>query len=393
MTTILISGAGIAGLSLARQLKKHNIAYTLIEKKSQLDATGTGIALPANAVRALRYMGLSTVVDKLHQVKDIIYARPNGRIISQASLLNSPLNRDKFVALDRADLLTILRQDVEDDIHFNVTVTRIKQDESGVDVEFSNPLLNGHYQAIVGADGIYSTVRELGFGASELEDLGVTNWRWISEYPAKELQPTYMIGKDNMFLAYPIGPNRIYCYAHQADKTGHYQSPDAAQENLRQVFAKYKAIAAPLLQQLSSDTRVYTGRLRSVPIPLFSRENIALIGDASNACSPMLQQGAACAFEDAIILAELLANFPVKEALENYEAQRYQRVNWILRTSDDSIKSFINMNSRLSILARNLFIRYKGPLNVLGWKHLLSYCPLDTLATFINETTASKEPS
>jgi len=391
MNNILISGAGIAGLCFARQLKQHGIAYTLIEKKSTLDVTGTGIALPANAVRALRYMGFSEAVDNMHQVKDIIYSRANGRVISQASLLTEPLNLDKFVALDRAELLHILKQDIEDDIHFNVTITDIQQSDLGVDVLFSNPALNGHYQAVIGADGIYSTVRDLGFGQSDLVDLGVTNWRWVCEYPTEHVQPTYMLGMKNMFLAYPVGPNRIYCYAHQSDVATQYHNADEAQANLCQLFENYKGIAEPLLKLLPENHSIYTGRLRSVPAPVFSRGDLALIGDAGNACSPMLQQGAACAFEDAIVLSELLANFSVKKALEYYKAQRQQRVSWIVKTSDDSIKSFININSRLSVMTRNLFIKHKGPLNVLGWKHLLASCPLDSLSNFIHSRAINKD--
>lgn len=387
MNKILISGAGIAGLSLARQLKKKGIAYTIIEKKASKDTTGTGIALPANAVRALRYMGLAESVDKMHQVKEILYTRTNGRVISRASLLDEPLNLDKFVALDRKELLSILQQDVFDDIQFDVTITDIKQQEAGVEVIFSNPAFNGHYQAVIGADGIHSAVRNLGFGQSDLVDLGVTNWRWICDYPTQNLQPTYMLGMGSLFLAYPIGPNRAYCYAHKSDLNGEYGNSNAAQRNLLQLFASYKGIAKILLQRLPDDLAIYTGRLRSVPLPAFSQGDLALIGDASNACSPMLQQGAATAFEDAIVLSELLANFPVRKALEYYQNQRCQRVNWIVKTSDDSIRLFIKMNSRLSIMARNLMIKYKGPLNVAGWKHLLASCPLDALSNFISSRT------
>lgn len=388
MGNIVISGAGIAGLCLARQLKKQGVAYTIIEKKSGFDPVGAGIALPANAVRALRYMGLSSHVDALHQVKQIIYSRANGRMLSQASLLDAPLNRDKFVALDRVALMRILQNDVMDDIHFNVTIAHLKQSDSGVDVTFSNPALNGHYQAVIGADGIYSTVRELGFGPLNLVDLGVTNWRWICDYPTQGLQPTYMLGAGNMFLAYPIGPNRIYCYAHQSDVSGHYQHPNEATKNLTNVFGHYKGIAALLLKQVPENKNIYSGRLRSVPRPLFSQEDIALIGDASNACSPMLQQGAACAFEDAIVLSELLAHFPVRDALKHYHTLRYPRVNWIVRSSDGPIKLFIKTNSRLAVMMRNVLIRYKGPLNVLGWKHLLSSCPLEQLPSFIQSMQA-----
>lgn len=61
---ILISGAGIAGLSLARQLKKLNIPFKIIERRSHLITEGACIALPANAVKALRYLGLGDRIDQ-----------------------------------------------------------------------------------------------------------------------------------------------------------------------------------------------------------------------------------------------------------------------------------------------------------------------------------------
>jgi 2-polyprenyl-6-methoxyphenol hydroxylase-like FAD-dependent oxidoreductase len=386
MDNILISGAGIAGLCLARQLKKHGIAYTIIEKKSQIDVAGAGIALPANAVRALRHVGLSGFVDTLHQVNRIVYSRSNGKVISQASLLDLPLNLDKFVALDRTDLLTALQDGIQNDIHFNTTITDIKQQDSGMNVTFSNPKLNNHYQAVIGADGIYSKVRELCFESFELVDLGVTNWRWISEHSTEEIQPTYMFGVNNLFLAYPIGRNRVYCYAQQSDSKGKYQNPDKARENLSPLFAKYEGIAKPLLAKIPFNQHIYTGRLRSVPAPLFMQQGVALISDASSACSPMLQQGAAIAFEDVIVLSELLAHFPISKALELYQAKRTERVNWVVKTSDDSIKAFVKINSSLAAMIRNLVIKRKGPLNVLGWKQLLSVCPLKDLMRFIESS-------
>nr|MCH9717361.1 FAD-dependent monooxygenase [Gammaproteobacteria bacterium] len=393
MKNILISGAGIAGLSLARQFNKHGIKYTIIEKKSALDTLGTGIALPANAVRALRFMGLSSALNQMHQVKEIIYAGVSGRIISQASLLDAPLNKDKFVALQRSKLQDILQHDLNlktnQTIYFDTSIIGMKQRDKGVDVICSNPDLNGHYDAVIGADGLYSTVRDLAFDAPPLVDLGVTNWRWVCDYSTRGIQPTYMLGRKNAFLAYPIGRHQIYCYAHQADLSNQYAEPNQADQHITQLFSDYDGIARPLLANLPDNKAIHTGRLRSVPSPLFSEADVALVGDASNACSPMLQQGAAAAFEDVIVLSELLAKFSVRDALLYYKKLRYQRVNWVVKTSDDGIKSFIKVNSRWSMMARNLLIKKNGPLNVLGWKHLLSTCPLDELTQFLQSTDIS----
>lgn len=94
---ILISGAGIAGLGLARQLKKLNVPFMIIEKRPHLSTEGAGIALPANAVQALRYIDLGNDIDlQTHQVNKIIYTDSTGTLLSEASLLEHPLNADRF---------------------------------------------------------------------------------------------------------------------------------------------------------------------------------------------------------------------------------------------------------------------------------------------------------
>jgi len=204
---ILISGAGIAGLGLARQLKKLHIPFKIIEKRTHLSTDGAGIALPANAVKALRYMGLGNNVDQhTHQVNKIIYTDSTGTTLSEASLLVEPLNTDRFVALHRHKFHDILREGVDGAIHFSTTINQITRTKNGVLVKFNNPeLKEEEFSAVIGADGIKSHVRQLAFADTPLTDLGVTIWRWTCKYPTHDLQPTYMLGARDIFMAYPIG--------------------------------------------------------------------------------------------------------------------------------------------------------------------------------------------
>jgi 2-polyprenyl-6-methoxyphenol hydroxylase-like FAD-dependent oxidoreductase len=59
---ILIVGAGLAGLSLARALRQAGLAPQVIEREASWGVAGTGIYLPANGVRALRTLGLEGAV-------------------------------------------------------------------------------------------------------------------------------------------------------------------------------------------------------------------------------------------------------------------------------------------------------------------------------------------
>jgi len=392
---ILIVGAGIAGLSLARLCQRLNLAFTLIEKQPQLRVTGAGIALPANAVKALRYLGLGPEIDReAHQVKTIFYTKSSGRILSTASLLEPPLNLDHFVALPRKKLQEILINDLPAKIHFDTTVTALTPSPNGLRVEFNSPhLTQEEYQAVIGADGLNSHIRELSFGPIPLVDLGVTNWRWISAFPTENLQPTYMLGAQDLFMAYPISSNSVYCYAHRYDPENKFgQHPDP-QTLLRQIFKSYKGVAREFLENLPDNEALIPGRLRSVPHPFYTKGRVALVGDAGNACSPMLQQGAACALEDIIVLGELLAAFKTETALAYYEHYRKERVDWIVQASDRPMKTLVKMHALPAIIARNLFIRRKGPLNVQGWRKLLATDPLAALPSFIAAMQTKVNPS
>jgi 2-polyprenyl-6-methoxyphenol hydroxylase-like FAD-dependent oxidoreductase len=124
--------------------------------------------------------------------------------------------------------------------------------------------------------------------------------------------------------------------------------------------------------------------------PLFSSGRVALIGDAGHACSPLLQQGAASALEDVITLSELLRHFPVVDALSHYEKFRTERVNWVVASSDGPIKMLINTDSQmLSALYKK--IRDDGPLNIQGWKKLLSTNPLTEITIYIEAHKIKEE--
>lgn len=391
---ILISGAGIAGLTLARQFKRLNIPFTIIEKRSNIATTGAGIALPANAVGALRYLGLGKEIDIYgHRVKEIIYSKPSGRVLSKASLLQSPLNTDNFVAMHRNTLNEILlSDDISKDIIFDTKVKHLVQKDNKVLVNFDSPHLDSaEYCAVVGTDGLNSSIRQLAFNNVNLVDLAVTNWRWVCDHSTQRLQPTYMLGSQDAFMVYPISKTSVYCYAHFYDPQETLINSADHQAILKNKFKHYGGIAPEMLAKLPESSSIIPGRLRSVPFPLFAKGRVALAGDASNACSPMLQQGAACAFEDTIILSELLNHFPVEDAFKFYSEYRKERVTWIINSSDNPMKSIVKMNSPLTLFARDLFIRFAGPLNVKGWRTLLATDPLAALPDYIDACRQQKD--
>lgn len=367
---ILISGAGIAGLSLARLLLKAGIDFVIIEKRASDQRSGSGIALPFNAMMALRTLGLADqVLGLAHQVHQVRYAKKNGQILASANLDEVPLNRDKFVAMKRADLHNILAKDIAELVHYQTVIERLDQVSDGVELKCSNAALNGKYDLVVAADGIHSPLRKQSYPHEKtVLDHNMPTWRFIVDYPNHGLEPLYMFARTELFMAYPLGPDSLYCYGHIYDETDQYSQGNAHQ-HLTEVFGDFGG-EVPAILQRAAEVEVLSGRLQSVVKPYYSCGRIVFVGDAGNACSPLLQQGAASAFEDVICLVEQLQQHSIEQAIRSYQQIRSPRVEWIVKSSDGPIKLMKKMRNPIGAFLRNVMIKKKGPLNAAGWRYL-----------------------
>ncbi len=140
-------------------------------------------------------------------------------------------------------------------------------------------------------------------------------------------------------------------------------------QDLHRVFSHYGEPARSLLPKISA-RQLITGQLQSVTEARFYHRRVAFVGDAANGCSPLIQQGAAAAFEDVICLADMLKQHPIDQALEAYRQVREERIRWVINYSDAPFSKLTSMDSAIARFIRNNLIRLIGPLNVFGWKKL-----------------------
>lgn len=371
MSKILIVGAGIAGLALYRALQQHQLDADLIEKHTEWADEGNGLCLPANAVAGLESLGLKAPLLKIaHQVHSIEYAKADGTTLAKASLDIPPLNQQPFLALHRSQLLELLREGLESKVRFGLTLKAIQQDGDGVEVQLSDGS-TARYDLVVGADGIYSQTRQLAFAQPGLEELGVSNWRFVVPMNTTGLQPVYYLGHDEAFMIYPIGRDSAYCYAQVADKPGRYMS-QAPRQVLPELFGHYAPQVTSVIQELNGQVPIFAGRLRAVQSREVYRGRVVLVGDALHACPPALQQEVGQAMEDVLSLSELLAHHELDEALAAYKTKRLPRIRWVINESNRMIRMATKGRFWLGRVLRDRIIRRSGPVNVAGWKHLLS---------------------
>lgn len=373
---ILIVGAGIAGLSIARLLEKQGIEYTLIEKKPAASTLGAGIALPFNALRALKEIGVyHEVMLSAHQVKQIRYTTAQGKLLGQADLTANPFHDDQFVALKRNKLQSALSHGIEEKIYYNTELTSVINKITGVSVESNNADVTGEYDLVIAADGINSALRVQEYGKNTLYRHKLPGWRFVIKKPKHQLQPTYMFGNSDLFMAYPLNEDELYCYAHIHEENSVHLLSGDAKEDLKAIFSSYQEPAKSIVQSLD-DVDIISGELKSVRQAYFYKNRLVFVGDAANACSPLLQQGAAAAFEDALCLVESLTegtiDAGIDAGLEKYKQARKARIQWIINYSDKPLASVKKMDKLIPRFVRNSLIWLLGPLNVYGWKKLAS---------------------
>jgi FAD-dependent urate hydroxylase len=209
------------------------------------------------------------------------------------------------------------------------TIASLAQPDGPVEVTFDDGR-QASYDLVVGADGLHSSIRRVAVDPRPPVPVGQHSWRFLAPCPPEVTTWTVLLGRGASFLTIPIGGGRVYCYA---DVTTDPATNPPAGDPLAGLGERFGGFAAPvpeLLDQLPDPTRVHVAPIEQVAAERWGRGAVVLVGDAAHGMSPNMAQGAALAFEDALVLAERLAQAAsVAEALAGFVARRHPRASWV----------------------------------------------------------------
>ncbi len=343
----IIAGGGIGGLAAALAISRAGWQAQLIERNPIFSEFGAGVQLGPNVTRVLQRWGLIEALNEVAAYPDRlqIFHAVSGHEIGLLRLGKDSVEKygAPYAAIHRADLQQLLLQAVRQagvQTDLNQALASYEDLPGLIRVQTKQGMmLQG--DALIGADGLWSHVRELMLGDGQPRPTGHLAYRALlpqTQLPThlKSQQVKVWLGANLHIVQYPVRQGdwlNVVVIAHGKVSTD-LQSwdHDTTTETLRQVISG----THPHLQDLINSTgnwRLWSLCDRRPMQGAFEHAcgRVALLGDAAHPMRPYLAQGAGMAIEDADCLGQLMLeaapniNTDVTGLLKRYANSRWQR--------------------------------------------------------------------
>ncbi len=331
MKKILIVGGGIAGPTLAIQLKKHNVPceVTLIEQAPEFKNIGYSIAVWGNGRNILREIGIDddVIARGGYEMPWEAFETKDHKVV-QAFSFKHFQRFGPTIAIPRAVLhKTLIEQLDPGIIKLNTKIAAIhKNSKEGVDVEFSDGTTH-HYDLLVAADGVHSWTREHVFGPGFVKPYGYSFWLfWIPPGFTLSRGAVGIGGNGKLVFSYP-GQDTGVVMLGMRRKPGEFDDPETRKERLTEYFKEFGPALKEMIQGVPSGKDMLYSEASYVSLSTWYKDRVVLIGDAQHAISPLTGMGASLAMEDACVLAqELGRQTDIDDALALFAARRSPRI-------------------------------------------------------------------
>ncbi|NUR92188.1 MAG: NAD(P)-binding protein [Nonomuraea sp.] len=326
---ILISGAGIAGLTLAYWLRRHGMEPVVVERAPHGRLGGYGVDFFGTGYDVAERMG---IVDRLtpHRLPidsvDFVTAsgRPTARLTDALleRVIQGPHLPLMHTTLEDA-LLEVV--DGQAEIRFGDSVSGIRDTGAAVEVDFTGGA-SERFDLLVGADGVHSRTRELAFGPEErfLRPLGcrLASFSVPDRYGWGPVRAHYTEPGRQVVLYHSDEPGRLVTLLLFRSPYGTSVPRGQRLGLLRERFGDAGWLTRSLLADAPDGESIFMDAMAQVVMPDWHRGRVALVGDASGCMTMVSAQGVSMAMAGAYALAEeLAAGHGHEHAFARYQAR------------------------------------------------------------------------
>jgi 2-polyprenyl-6-methoxyphenol hydroxylase-like FAD-dependent oxidoreductase len=339
---ILVSGAGMAGLSTGITLGKTGHDVTIVERANHLRVNGSPIDIRGDAIKVADKMGVLDDIRarRVDMSERVQFVDGDGELLAEMPDAEFNDSADD-TEIPREDLAHVLRAALgpATSLRFGESITELHDDGNGVDVQFVSGERQ-RYDIVVGADGMHSATRGLIFGPEDqfLRHLGF--YVALTDLP-DHAQPD----RRNPMYNFPGHMIGIAAYRDKALGVFMFRSSwidydyhDLAgpKQILRDAFAGHTEWKIPdLLDAATRDDELYFDSVSQIHIPSWHSGRVVLVGDSAYCASPLSGRGTSLAMTGAWLLAEALRDHPddIGAAFGQYEREQLHYVSYAQGTA------------------------------------------------------------
>jgi len=340
--TFAVVGAGLGGLTVASTLRLAGFAVQVYEQASRFTRIGAGIQMMPNSMKVLRRIGVEARVrDSSFEPYSHLNRRwDTGEVMRELPMPES-LFGAPYLCMHRGDLHQVLLDVLPNDIvHAGKKLVGLDQNRARVTLRFEDGT-SAQADAVIGADGVHSLVRDLIVGPDEPIHKGRIAYRAV--FPAALMggtdvgrSRTKWWGVDRHIVIYYTKRDRSEIYfVTSVPEPAEWLTRESwsATGDVRELRAAYEGFHPDVRAVLEACPECHKWAiLEREPLPRWSDGRVVLLGDACHPMTPYMAQGAATAMEDAAILARCVAEMAGDDlpgAFARYEAQRKPRTTRI----------------------------------------------------------------
>jgi FAD-dependent urate hydroxylase len=393
---ILVAGAGVAGISIARGLLRDGHDVTVVEQRPDMRPGGGAVTIWSNG---------STVLDQLGVDMD-----GAGQLLSTVRIATStgrPLvNIDIAAIVDRlgGSVRMVPRRVLLDRLLEGFPIERIRcstrvvgavSTHDGVRIEFEDGAF-ADADLLIGADGLHSKIRGIA-GGKPAKPTGWCSWQGLIALPhiAEKDAAVQIIGAHGNLGLWPAGGSDVQWWF-DLPWSPDFVRPERPIDMIRSNFAGWSEMVDQVLATLTDDD------LAPSPFPHFRHPipgsprlvAVTLLGDAAHTMPPILAQGTNQALLDTMVLCKALADFrnggtgDLSSALRRYEKTRRRRlcaVSWVtsrqMSQSETVLKPAAMISDSFGTWAMTRFLRW------LSHRRISAEVSQDLASSFVHATS------